>query len=253
MQVPATQPLLVLATCQRPPEELPPVLLNFFQPHSCAPTSAFCHPSQHSNDHMLNHGNTSLRASSTNHAGTVRSSQVIVLESEAEAAVAGSWQEAVSRSAEAAARAVAAAATFSFQHKLQEQVLAASNQQVSHDSPPNAASPSSSQMTPRQGLNGPVAEADRADRKASLDGMALDDSEAGDPVQLCPKEGASKGAKAVNENELQQGLHLHSEVGLYVTAEVHCRKARIRNKSLRALIESELHQDVVEVICHVVL
>ena len=127
LQVPATQPLLVLATCQRPPEELPPVLLNFFQLHSPAATSASCCPTQHFNNQMLTHGSTSFTVTSSSHAGTVGSSQVIVMESEEDAAAAGSWQEAVSRSAEAAAHAVAAATAFSVQQKLLEQAFAASN------------------------------------------------------------------------------------------------------------------------------
>ena len=176
---------------------------------------------------------TDPTVTATHHAGTVRSSQVIVMESEAEAAVAGSWQEAVSRSAEAAAHAVAAAATFSFQQKLLEQMLAASNQQVSPSSPPYAEGPSSSQIRPEQSLNGPVAEADRADRKAWLDGAALDHSEGLDPMQPGSKEAASKGTKAVNENELQQGLQLHAEVGLYIVANFPGGKARMGNKSSR--------------------
>ena len=210
VQVPATQPLLILATCQRPPEELPPVLLSFFQPHSPAAASAWCRPSQHSNDSMLTRGNNSVSVTSTHHAGTVASSQVVVMESEAEAA--GSWQEAVRWSAEAAAHAVAAAAAFSFQRKLLEQASPASNPQVSHDSPLNAANPISSQMRPGQSLNGPVAEADTADRKALHDGAALGHCEGKGSVQPGSKEAASKGGKAVNENELQHGLQLHAEV-----------------------------------------
>ena len=166
---------------------------------------------------------------SSSHASTVGSSQVIVMESKADAA-AGSWQEAVSRSAEAAAHAVATAAAFSFQQKLLEQVFAASSQQVSQGSPPNAENPSSSRMRPGQSLNSPVAEADRAGRKAYLDGAALGHSECKDPVQARPQEAASKGVKAVNENELQQGLQLHAEVRLCAIADVYW-KSTTRNKS----------------------
>ena len=218
VQVPATQPLLILATCQRPPEELPPVLLNFFQPHSPAATAAVSHPSQHSHDNMVTDGSNNLTTGPIHHAGSVASSQVIVIESEAEAeaATAGSWHEAVNRSAEAAAHAVAAAAAFSFQQKLLRQAFAASNQQVSHGSPFNAQNPSSSQVRPGQSLNGPVAEADRADGKVWHDGVALGHGEGKDPVQAGRMEAASKGAKAVNENELQHGLQLHAEVGLCI-------------------------------------
>ena len=69
-------------------------------------------------------------------------------------------------------------------------------------------------MRPGQSLNSCVADADRADSKASRDGAALGHAGGRDPVQPRPKEAASKGAKAVNENELQQGLQLHAEVGL---------------------------------------
>lgn len=225
VQIPATQPLLILATCQKPPEELPPALLNFFQPHSPAATSASCHPSQQSHDHMLTNGNHSLTASLTNHAGTFGSSQVIVVESEAEAASAGSWQEAVSRSAEAAAHAVAAAAALSLQQTLLELLSAASD--VSHGNPCGAQNPLCSPNRPGQSWNGPDAEAHRSDRKAMCENGPQSHSGGKGPVPAHPKKIASRGAKAVNENELHQGLQLHAEVGHCSCAQVCCRKATV--------------------------
>lgn len=213
VQIPATQPLLILATCQKPPEELPPALLNFFQPHSPPPTSASRGPSQQSDDHRLSDSNHSLNAIGTTHA---ESSQVIVVESEAEAASAGRWQEAVSRSAEAAAHAVAAAAALSLEQKLLELSSATSSQQVLHGSSLDAQNPVRSQIRPGQFLNGPDAEADGADRKVMCDNGPLSQYGVKPPVPTRSKETASRGAKAVNENELHHGLQLHAEVGIAV-------------------------------------
>ena len=224
-QIPATQPLLILATCQRRPEELPPVLLTFFQPDSPAATSAHHSPSQHLNNQAFTNGTDSPKVTSTKLASNLWSSQVIVMESGAEAASAGSWQEAANRSAEAAAHAVAAAAVFSFQQKLLDLAPAVSNQEVSHGAASRVSkNPSSNTARTGQSLEGPSVEADGADGMVACEGHSLGHCGSGAGVRAHPKEGASRGAKAVNENELQQGLELHAEVGLWQVAEVCGRK-----------------------------
>lgn len=174
---------------------------------------------------MLTNGNHSLTATSTNHAGALGSSQVIVVESEAEAASAGSWQEAGRRFAEAASHAVAAAAALSLQQKLLE--LPSTASVVPHGNPSGARNPIPSQVRPGQSLISPDVEADRSDRKAMCENGPLSHCGGQGPASAHPEEVASRGAKAVNENELQQGLQLHAEVGHCSCAQVCCRKATV--------------------------
>ncbi|KAL3131265.1 hypothetical protein ABBQ38_000562 [Trebouxia sp. C0009 RCD-2024] len=129
-----------------------------------------------------------------------------------EMASAGSWQEAVSRSAEAAAHAVAAAAAFSFRQKLLELASVQAGRQGSLGNSPRAVQTHNDPSTkPGHCLNSPHADAGRAVGRAPAEGATSGCCEVED-VQLGPKEVAGLGDKAVNENELQLGLELHAEV-----------------------------------------
>lgn len=135
------------------------------------------------------------------------------MESEAETEPAGSWLEAVSRSAEAAAHAVAAAAAVSFQQKLLELAsVRAGRQGLLGNSPRAAQSHNDPSTKPGHALNSPHADAGRAVGMAPADGAALGCCEVED-VPLGSKEVAGLGDKAVNQNELQLGLELLAEVG----------------------------------------
>ena len=135
LQIPATQPLLVLATCQRSPEQLPPVLLRFFQTQSAVVTSertTFNSTSFKStapgsimisdaNDQQASRPHNSRCISSSS-----SSSRVIVVG--LEAASSSSWQKAIHRTAEAAANVVASAAASVFHSQLLERVCTAASQ-----------------------------------------------------------------------------------------------------------------------------
>lgn len=219
MQIPATQPLLILATCQRHPEELPPVLLNFFQPQPPVATSAHYSPSQH--DYTLTHQSfNGPQASSAKQVNSVGSCQVIVMESGAKAAPAGSWQEAVSRSAEAAAYAVAVAAAFSFQQKLLELASVLVGKEGLLGSGPRAFHSCNGQsIRPGHSPKGLDADAGRA--LGPAEGATV---QCEVEIEQNPRKVASLGGGAVNENELQRGLELHAEVGFCTFARSWCEK-----------------------------
>ena len=231
MQIPATQPLLILATCQRRPEQLPPVLLNFFQGQSAAATSDSINTSQ------LCCGATAL--SSTGGDRPLQhyssSSSVVVVGSEVEPAE--SWQEAAHRTGKAAVHAVASAAAHSFHCQLLAKARAAmshtdltplgaafSNPRAREDT--NADSPGQIPTSPR-----PIAEAGHGTEQAGLLGP-------GQTGQAAPVATADNGQQdngherhdgkghsgqfgcsldsshmaVVNEKDLQLGLKLHAEV-----------------------------------------
>ena len=190
LQIPATQPLVVLATCQLSPEELPPVLLSFFQALSSCPTTSSRKPSQQQLAHVDTEVTQSAASEGAKPDSTVRSSDVIQFASEVESA--GSWSEAVTLTAEAAARHVASASVLSLHCKL-VQAASAATQLPAHSG--------LLQNSPR-----PVA----GEAGVMQSNVSLAQAEHGAVPQL--RGGASKGARAVNVNELQQGFKLHAEV-----------------------------------------
>ena len=146
MQIPSSQPLLVLATCKCSPWELPPVLLNFFAttsgalPKAPAEQAGLDRASHQSNSSgaqpkaqieqaHLNRTSNQIsspdaveqdvkagEAAMLNKASNYKSSSVIVLSSEARSQY--SWDAAVTRSAQAAANAVAVSAVEQLQQHL---------------------------------------------------------------------------------------------------------------------------------------
>ena len=134
LQIPATQPLLVLATCQRSPEQLPPVLLRFFQTQSAVITSArttfnsIFFKSTAPGSIMISDANDqqASRPHNSRCISSSSSSRVIVVG--LEAASSSSWQKAIHRTAEAAANVVASAAASVFHSQLLERVCIAASQ-----------------------------------------------------------------------------------------------------------------------------
>lgn len=159
-----------------------------------------------------------------------------------EMASAGSWQEAVSRSAEAAAHAVAAAAAFSFRQKLLELASVQAGRQGSLGNSPRAVQTHNDPSTkPGHCLNSPHADAGRAVGRAPAEGATSGCCEVED-VQLGPKEVAGLGDKAVNENELQLGLELHAEVGFCTFACTRCATGRHTQETQKGKDQREHRQ-----------
>ena len=207
MQVPATQSLLVLASCERGCEELPPALLAFFQTQASTATSSSHAPSQHLSTHLMTH--TSATALS-NCGGSVASSKVIAVGSEAE--TAGSWQKAADRAANAAAATVASAAAFRFQGQLSK----AASEKIHHAVHVGLPGNRSSVCEDPRSSAGPCSGQSQGAPRAVGDIVAANGLSEAAEASAQPWLGrASRGAKAVNENELQQGLALHAEVSLH--------------------------------------
>lgn len=234
MQIPATQPLLILATCQRSPEELPPLLLHFFQSQSAAagklprqlqPNSVAA-GTTNATDVVLDRG------MSTNDSSCIpnnsSSSEVFVMGSEMVSE--SSWQEAAHRTAEAAACMMASAAAAALHSHLLDQMSSAASQQ---HLPPGTRShadalPSSSSGR-AEGQQGQISGSPRAApvpvksseaAEVSLLGHSQE-AEQSDVHTSGPLAGAGPNRSAgegqglvLNKNDLQQGLKLHAEVEL---------------------------------------
>lgn len=159
-------------------------------------------------------------AALSRHAGSAASSGVIAMGSEAEPA--SSWQQAANRAAEAAAVTIAAAAASRFRAEI-SQATAASTQHVIQVGPlGNACEDTSSSAAhcPRhlQGVPRAVGDNLAANGLSEPAGSGLAATEAAPQTRLAE---TSRGAKAVNENELQQGMALHAEVGLHEHCTMH--------------------------------
>ncbi len=133
VQIPATQPLLVLATCQCSPEQLPPVLLRFFQSQSAVVTSArtnpnstLCIPTAAGSTDTAS--DTHDKQASRPHGSSCVSSSSRVVVVGSQPASSSSWQEAIHRTAEAAANVVASAAASVLHSQLLERIHTAASQ-----------------------------------------------------------------------------------------------------------------------------
>lgn len=185
MQVPASQPLLVLATCQCPADQLPSDMINFFQTHPCPVPTAAASPSASADAAFC-----STEQNASGPAGKMQhhASSAVVSTSAAEE-LHSSWQDAVSRSAEAAARTVAAAAAQHFHKKLLQQLPDSSLGTLCQV---ETSSSSGQQVLTQQGQNGEASGTQR-DTQVGLEQTAF------------------KGS-LLNANAMQKALRLHAEV-----------------------------------------
>ena len=120
-QIPASQPLLVLATCKCSPQELPPVLLNFFNTTSSTLPKADAlelksKTASNTNSSSGAFDKEPCEQAEFHKASSCKSSSVILLSSEALSQ--HSWDAAVTRSAQAAANAVASTSVAQLQQHL---------------------------------------------------------------------------------------------------------------------------------------
>ncbi len=243
LQIPATQPLLVLATCQRSPEKVPPVLLRFFQTQSALVTSArTTSSSARRNPTAVGSIMTSdaLDTQASRPRGS-SSSRVIVVG--LETASSSSWQDAIHRTAEAAANVVASAAASVFHSQLLERICTAASQTGSTMAGQNwgRASGSSGMADSGQeqgwvrgtsGIAKTVAElqAETEHQEGSeppasglLAGASRHLPKASGQLEEVPGQVTTGGGDmnagkwhqpAVNKNDLQKGLQLHAEVSI---------------------------------------
>lgn len=213
VQIPSTQPLLILATCQRSPEALPPVLSSFFQSQSAAATAAGSNPGQFSP--CLSSDTIGFDCKVQHHSST--SSSVIVMGTEVESE--GSWQEAAHRTAEAAAQTVASAAAHSFQRQLLDKAITNHSTPALSNSRPNrppAGAQAAQVASSSRAVHDPLISHNAANglvgqRQLGQTGARQPTSE-GQVLNFGKGHGA-----AINANDLQQGLKLHAEVTLCAT------------------------------------
>ena len=248
VQIPATQPLLLLATCQRSPKQLPPVLLRFFQTQSALVTSAHKHPNStccvplaagsttasdtHDKQASPPHGSSCISSTST--------SRVIVVD--CQAASSSSWQEAIHRTAEAAATVVASAAASVFHSQLLERIRTAASQTGLTMAVQNWGRPRGSsavaEVGQEQGWVRIASDSGRAVAELQAETQHQKGSEppasghlagasghlatASGHLETAPGQLTAGGVDrsaiqrrqaAVNKNDLQKGLKLHAEVG----------------------------------------
>jgi len=239
VQIPAAQPLLVLATCQRSPEQLPPVLLRFFQSQSAVVTSAsttfnstLCNPTAAGS---ITISDANDQQASRPH-GSSSSSKVIVVG--LEAASSSSWQEAIRRTAEAAANVVASAAASVFHSQLVERIRTAASQTGSTMAGQNWGSSGVADEGEEQGWvrgtsgsekavaelqaethqegSEPAASGRLAETSGHLPkGWGQLEEVPGQVTAAGANRSAGKGHQAaVNKNDLQKGLKLHAEVSI---------------------------------------
>lgn len=233
MQIPATQPLLILATCQRSPEELPPLLLHFFQSQSAAagklprqlqPNSV----AAGTNDIGIDRGTSIDDSSCMPGSSGSSSSRVIVMGSEMVSE--SNWQDAAHRTAEAAACMMASAAASALHRDLLAKMSHAASQRHSpsgtrgHAQERLNSSPGRAEDQQGQISGGPraapvpvksieAAEVSLLGYSQEAEGSGVHTS--GPLAGAGPNRSAGKGQGLVlNKNDLQQGLKLHAEVDL---------------------------------------
>ena len=245
VQIPATQPLLVLATCQRSPEQLPPVLLRFFQTQSAVVTSArttfnstLCNPTAAGSNTVSIA--TEQQASRPHGSSSSSSSRVIVVG--LEAASSSSWQEAIDRTAEAAANVVASAAASVFQSQLVERIRTGASQTGSTMAGQDWGRARGSSGVAESGQEQGWVRGTSGIEKAMAELQAETHQEGSEPaasgrlaetsghlpkgwgqLEEVPGQVTAAGANrsagkghqaAVNKNDLQKGLKLHAEVSI---------------------------------------
>ena len=244
VQIPATQPLLVLATCQRSPKQLPPVLLRFFQTQSAVVTSAhttfvstLCNPTAAGSNTV----SIATEKQASRPHGSSSSSRVIAVG--VEAASSSSWQEAIHRAAEAAANVLASAAASVFHSQLVEGIRTGASQTGSTMAGQIWGRPRGSSgvadegeeqrlVRGTSGIEKAVAElqAETQDQEVSeppasghLTGASGHLQTASGQLEEVPGRVTAAGADrsagkrhqtAVNKNDLQKGLRLHAEVSI---------------------------------------
>ncbi|KAL0019633.1 hypothetical protein WJX77_006506 [Trebouxia sp. C0004] len=249
-QIPATQPLLVLAICQRSPEQLPPVLLRFFQSHAAVVPSAHTNPNStlcnctaagiimtsDVTDKQALQPHDSSCSSISSISSISSSSRVIVVAPQA--ASTSSWQEAIHRTAEAAANVVASAAASVFHSQLLERVHTAASQTGATMAGQDWGQPrGSSAVGQEQGSVRVPSGIEKAGTELQAETQHQEGSEppalgrlagasghlpqASGHLEEGPGQVTAAGAErsagkrhqtAVNKNDLQKGLILHAEV-----------------------------------------
>lgn len=214
LQIPASQPMLVLASCMRPTAELPPDLLSFFDGLSSdAATAAILTSAAAVHSDSIPHP-TDAKCQKAK-AQQSKSSMTIALS--AAQLPPSIWQEAAGRCAEAAAHHVAAVAAGQLQQRLLQQM-----QGTGCDA--DAAEAMGTMTDAGQSTRGrPCQQGQGAQGRPSQQGQELsiganqqgqvaealgNTSRSGEGLQHRD----SGKIPQMNANDLQKGLHLHAEV-----------------------------------------
>lgn len=213
LQIPASQPLLVLASCMRPTAELPPDLFSFFNGLSSDATAT--NPTTAAAVHSDSIPHPTVAKCQKVEAQQSKSSMTIALS--AAQLPPSIWQEAAGRCAEAAAHHVAAAAAGQLQQRLLQQL-----QDTGSDAD-NAEMMGTVTDAGQSTRGRPCQQGQDAQGRPSQQEQELDMG-ANQQGQLAEAPGDTSGSGEglqhkdsgkiphMNANDLQKGLHLHAEV-----------------------------------------